>query len=309
MPNSRAYAGLTAAVIIWGLNYPFVTLGLKFASPIWLAFFRSLAGFLGAVALLYAFKKHNEKLTTREKTYAALLGIPGSVLFFGFWFLGSTKVPPGVSSVLINSFPLWILFLSIPMLGDRPKFTKVGAAFLGFAGVFLVSQIGFVKTSFDFFSVLELAIAGFCFGLLNVSMKRLYKGEKMLQANAWQLGASLIPLAAWAQLGTPVESVHWSLDLFAVIIWIGVLGTAIVFHLWFTLLSKYNAASLSSYFFMIVVVALISSYFIFGEKITPIQGVGVGAIIISVYFVNRNGEGSKNKEEKKEEKGIQSSSR
>ncbi len=73
------------------------------------------------------------------------------------------------------------------------------------------------------------------------------------------------------------------------------LGTAIVFVLWFTLLSRYNAASLTAYTFLVVVVALVGSFFILalvgsffilGQTIDGVQLAGVLALIVSIYLTS-----------------------
>src|SRR5207247_9871903 len=92
-------------------------------------------------------------------------------------------------------------------------------------------------------------VPGFALALDNILFKRLFKDDQLLRANVWQLAGGSAFLIAWASLAEPVSAIHWTLALAGAIFWIGVLGTAIVFVLWFTLLSRYNAASLTAYTF------------------------------------------------------------
>jgi drug/metabolite transporter (DMT)-like permease len=173
------------------------------------------------------------------------------------------------------------------MLGERPKPLKIGAVLIGFLGVALAAQIGFVNLSPDVVALVELALAGFCFAFLNVAFKKFFKGEELLRANVWQLAGSLLPLLVWAGLSSPFQAIEWNFELVAVILWLGVLGTAVTFVIWFWLLSQYSASSMGAYSFMGVVVALVSSIIIFGEKISVIQTIGVIAIIVSIYLVSK----------------------
>jgi drug/metabolite transporter (DMT)-like permease len=272
--------------LIWGLNYPFVSLGLAYSPPIWLAFFRALLGFFAAAVLLFAMRTAGS-LTTRQKIIALLLGVPGSAVFLGFWFMGETLVPPGLTSVLIYTFPLWIMFISIPVLGERPRPLRIGAALLGFFGVALAEQIGLVNMSSDLTALVELAIAGFLFAFLNVGFKRFFKGDELLRANVYQLGGSLLPLVVWAEFASPFQAVRWNPELLAVLLWLGIIGTAVSFVAWFWLLSRHSASSMGAYAFTAVVVALASSFIIFGERVNLIQAAGVLAIMVSIYLVNR----------------------
>ncbi|MHB1908578.1 MAG: DMT family transporter [Nitrososphaerales archaeon] len=285
--NLKVFVAFGAILAIWGLNFPFVETGLEYSPPVWLAFFRALAGFLGAFVLLFALRTRGN-LDLRQKIIAFLIGIPGTALFFAFWIIGEQSVPPGEVSVLIYTFPIWTLFLSIPILGDTPSKLKVGASFLGFGGVALVARIGTVGFGGSLFAITLLVTAGFCFALDTVLFKRLFKAEQLVRANVFQLAGASLFLGVWALVSEPLQGINSTPELIGSIIWVGVLGTAIVYAIWFTLLSRYNAASFTAYTFLVVVAALIASFFIFGEKIDSLQLVGVMALAISIYLVSKS---------------------
>lgn len=281
--------GLFAFVIIvWGLNYSFIKLGLTLSPPLWFAFLRVLTALPVAAALPFALKTKG-RLSRKQALEAFLIGIPGSAIFFGFWTLATTQIQPGLVSVFIYTYPLWALFLSMPILKDFPSRKKTGAAFLGFFGVALTSQLGFVGLpTAELRAVAELVTAAFTFALMNVCFKRLFKGEQLIQANVWQLTGGLVTLGLWATLTTPVQEVSWNLGLLAVLIWVGAIGTAVVLAAFFTLMSRYNVVSLTAYLFLVVVVALVSSFFISGETISFVQAAGVAAIMVAIYLVEQS---------------------
>jgi len=280
---------LAVAITVMGLGYIFVGEGLTLCPPLWLAFLRVFSGFIVAVPLLYVMRTKGP-LTTRQEATAFLLGIPGSTVFFGLWLVGEQRIPPGLTSVFIYTYPLWTLFLSVPILGERPGATRIGGVFLGFFGVALASEVGFVNVPLsDLGAMAELVTAGFCFALMSVCFKRLYKGDELLRANTWQLFGSTVTLGLWAALTTPAGDIKWGLALLFVVLWLGVLGTSVVFVIFFHLMKCYSASSLTAYFFMVVVVALMSSYLILGEKVNLLQGTGVIGIIVAIYLVNRVG--------------------
>jgi len=284
--NARVLASFATILVIWGLNYPFIQAGLSYSPPVWLAALRASSGLLTSLALFLVLRTQGQ-IDLRQKIVALLIGIPGIGFFFGFWTIGETILPAGEASVLIYTFPIWTLILSLPILGDRPTPVKIGAALLGFAGVALVARVGTTSATGDFVAISILIVAGFSFALDNVLFKRLFKGDQLLRANVWQLAGGSAFLTAWASLGEPAAAIHWTLALAGAIIWVGVLGTAIVFVLWFTLLSRYNASSLTAYTFLVVVVALVGSFFILGQTIDGVQVVGVLALIVSIYLTSR----------------------
>ncbi len=288
MPSSfKEVLGFSFIVTVWGLNYPVSLLGMNYAPSLWLAFFRAFSAFLSFSAVLILFKVR-VKLKPRQILIGAMLGIPGSFVFFGFWLLGMQTVSPGIASVLVTAYPLWMLFMSVPVLGEHPSKGKTIAALFGFVGVALASNVIFDHTNNSLIADVELLLAGLGFGLMTITVKRFFTGNEMLKANQLQLGASLLPLFAWSILTQPFSTIHWSSYLVGSILWLGILGTAVAFSLWFILLSRYNASSMGVYMFMIIVVALVASFFIYGERVNALQLLGILIIIISIYRVNRS---------------------
>ena len=130
---------LGVLVTIWGLNYLFVTVGLTGSGPLWLATLRSGIGLTGMVILVTAARGWTV-FDLRAKRDALLLGIPNTALFFGLWFLAARSVPPGIASVVIYTFPLWVALLSAPVLGRPLPAVAWASVALGFVGVALIAQ-------------------------------------------------------------------------------------------------------------------------------------------------------------------------
>src|SRR5271170_916183 len=116
--SPRAWLLLAVLVLTWGFNYLFVDVGLTSAGPVWLAAMRAGFGFVGTVVLVTVARGWG-RLDAIGRRDAMLLGIPNTTLFFGLWFVAARSVPPGIASVVIYTFPLWVAVLSAPVLG-RP---------------------------------------------------------------------------------------------------------------------------------------------------------------------------------------------
>ncbi len=126
--NARVLASFATILVVWGLNYPFIQAGLSYSPPVWLASLGALTGLLTSVAILLVLRTQGQ-IDLRQKIAAFLIGIPGIGFFFGFWTIGETVLPAGEASVLIYTFPIWTLILSLPVLGDRPTPLKRGSSY------------------------------------------------------------------------------------------------------------------------------------------------------------------------------------
>lgn len=279
--------GFAFIVTVWGLNYPASLTGIENSSPVWLAFFRAFTAFLTFSVVLLLLRT-KVKLTRKQLLIGILGGIPGSALFFGLWFLGMLTVDPGIASVLVTAYPLWMLFMAVPVLGEQPSRVKVAAALSGFVGVALASDIIFQHSNNNIVADIELLISGLGFGMMNIVFKKYFRGKELLKANQLQLTGGFLVLGAWALLSEPFSLIKWNGAFIGSVLWLGVLGTAVAYTLWFILLSRYNASSMGVYMFMIIVVALVASFFLYGETINAVQFVGIAVIVISIYIVNRS---------------------
>lgn len=274
-------------VVFWGLNYPFVNFGLAHAGPLWLATLRAGAGAVATLPIVSTFGGWGT-LDRTAKRDALLLGIPNTALFFGLWFWAAGSVLPGIAAVVIYTFPLWVALLSQPMLGQRLGLRHWVSAAVGFGGVALISQIG--ENGGSHVSVLALALlltAAIAWAIGTVLFQRRFRGEQLVEASAYQLIGGAVALVAATLVISPTPLPGASLDLAAALLWMGVLGTAVAYAIWFTLLGRTPAATLSAYVFLVPVVALAASVALFGERLSILQLGGVGLVLVSIYGIGR----------------------
>lgn len=282
--SSRAVeAGLFAVVVVsWGLNYVFVRAGLGIEPPVVLAFLRSGTG---AVALLVGlgFTQGFRTLPWADIRDALAIGVPNTAIFLGLWFAAAVSVPPGQTAVLVYTFPLWVTLVSGPVLREHPRATQLAAVAVGFGGVVLVSEpwasgAGALQP----LAIVELIGAAISWAIGTVLFKRRFRGPTIFAASAWQLvgGAAVLGVGA-VVIGAPAV---WSPTIVPIVLWLGVIGTAIAYTIFFRLLDRIPAVTVSAYTFLVPLVALVASFFVFGERLSMVQGVGVVAVLGAIYL-------------------------
>lgn len=285
-PGERATpVGLFGVLVLaWGLNYLFVREGLNFSPPLWLAAGRTLVGLLVIAAVLAARRPTDHPLDPRGRRDAMLLGLPTSAVFFGLWFVGEIGVPPGEAAVIVYTFPLWVALLAQPVLGRRVTLPAAATILLGFAGIVFITQpwaggSGALAPA----SVGELLLAAISWAVGTVLFQRRFAGGQMQEANAYQLlGGTIALLAASGVLEPHVPAI--TVDLLLILLWLGAVGTAVAYAIWFWLLASVPAESLAAYVFLVPVVALAFSAALLGERIDLVQAAGVAAVVVSLYL-------------------------
>jgi drug/metabolite transporter (DMT)-like permease len=271
-----------ALVVIWGLNYLAVRWGLEVAPPLWLALIRSGLGAATVGVWLLATGGLGQ-LDRRAVRDALLIGIPNTALFFGLWFEGAVSVPPGQVAVLVYTFPLWVVLLSAAFLNARLRAIEVACLLTGFAGVALVAQPwSEMGGQIAPWAVVLLLAGAISWAVGTLLFKRRFHGPSIHEANFYQLvgGTAGLTVAA-VLLESPPGSA--SLTLVGSSLWLGVLGTGVAYGIWYELLDRYRATTLSVYVFFVPLVALVASVLILGETLDAVQVVGVALVLAGLY--------------------------
>lgn len=271
----------------WGLNYPFVVLALHSAAPLWLAFLRAAAGLIASLVIVSILGEWG-RIDRAGRRDAALLGLLNTTAFFGLWFEAARFVSPGVAAILIYTFPLWVAILSIPVLGSRLGILRWVAVAVGFGGVVLVSGVAMGgSASIPLAAGVALGLAAISWAAGTVLMRRRFDRWQMLEANVYQLVGGTLGLLLAVALLQPLPLPQASPDLIVSVVWLGVMGTAVAYSIWYSLLGRTAAAPLSAYLFLVPVVALAASVAYFGERLTFVQIGGVALVLLSIYGVSR----------------------
>jgi drug/metabolite transporter (DMT)-like permease len=274
-------------VVAWGLNYLFVPFGLQAASPLWLAWMRAVVGALGVLVIVRWTSGYGQ-LDARGRRDAVLIGIPNTAVFYALWFEAARTVPPGETAVLVYTFPLWVAILSGPVLHDqisRTAWLGIGA---GFAGVFLISQPWTASShAASLLAIVELLAAAVSWATGTILFQKRFRPNEAAEANSYQFVGGVAGLTLAVALASPTPLPHLGLTLLYTMLWLGVIGTAIAYAIWFDLLSRTPAATLSAYVFLVPVVALVASLALGREHLDPVAGIGVLLVLVGLYAIGR----------------------
>jgi len=287
-PGSAATTALFAVLaFVWGLNFIFVNVGLEYWPPLWLAMLRAAIGAAGS-AVLFAFVRPGRSLDRRGRRDAFLLGLPNTAAFFALWITAAKSVLPGVTAVAVYTYPLWVALLSAPVLGHRLSARQWVSVVVGFSGVVLVSQLEAKGGSMvPPVALAELLVAAVAWGIGTVTFQRRFHREEMLEANVLQLCGGTVGLVLVTFLFEPSFPPTGPPVVWAALLWLGLAGTAVAYSIWYYLLGRTRAATLSAYLFIVPVVALVVSAIVFDERLSVVQLVGVALVLASIFGIAR----------------------
>ncbi|MEC9345177.1 MAG: EamA family transporter [Pseudomonadota bacterium] len=266
---------LTAlAPAIWGSTFVVSTELLPAGHPLTLAMFRALPAGLLLLAV------------TRRLPQRAWIGrtlILGALNFAIFWtllFVAAFRLPGGIAATLGAMQALMVIGMARGWLGTPIRAGAVVAAIAGVSGVALL--LSGPVTSVDPVGVAAGLGASASMAAGTVLSRRWQPPVGPLAVTAWQLtagGLLLVPLALAFEPAFPVLTVA----NLAGMAWLGLVGAALTYWLWFRGLARLEPAAVSILAMMSPVTAVALGWLLLDQHLTPLQGTGAAIVLLSVW--------------------------
>lgn len=202
------------------------------------------------------------------------------------WFWSLTMIPLAQVFALEFTSPIWVILLSPLVLGERLTRTKLLAAAMGFAGIWIVARPDF--TALDP-GVLAAAGSAVCFAATTLMTKRLTRGESIVSILFWltlMQGALGLATAGWDGV------IH--LPTAATLPWLALIGfCGLLAHLCLTTaLSLAPASTVVPIDFVRLPVITVVGVMVYNEPFDPLVILGA-AIIFLGNWINLRSEARK----------------
>ncbi|MGW0535737.1 EamA family transporter [Streptomyces sp. NPDC003032] len=279
--TAKTAAGIAALAAIgpatWGTTYVTTTELLPPDRPLLAAALRALPAGLILLAL-------TRRLPSGDWWWkAAVLGLLNFGAFFPLLFFGAYRLPGGVASTISAVMPLLVAGFGIGVLKVRPTRRTLAAGLVGVVGVGLLVLRG--SAAIDATGIIAMLAATTLMALAVVLSKRWGRpeGVSLLALTGWQLtagGLVLAPIALTAE-GLPD---HFTGDNLAGYAYLGIIGTAIAYALWFRGIERLPASSVSFLGLTNPVVATLAGLLLLGQTLTAWQVGGLALVLTSVLL-------------------------
>ena len=272
-------------VLIWGINFVVIKLGLHNFSPFLLAGLRFT--FVAFPACLFV---------SRPKIPWHLLlayGLSVSFLQFSLLFLAlSFGMPAGLASLLLQSQAFFTLFFGALCLGEKIARHHVLGLLIAILGMICLtkSSLHSVNTSgLSLFTLLLTLGAALSWGIGNIINKvilRRYPVEP-LKLVVWSAFIPILPFLVCALASDGQHALWHSLSTISgfdilTIFYLAILCTVVGYAIWGSLLSKYPTTTVAPLTLLVPVVGMASAVLFLNETLTFQQLLSVALIIIGL---------------------------
>lgn len=278
------HLALISLILVWGVGYPIMKIGLTYCPPLLFAGLRAVGGGL----LLTGLALHHDGLPDLAGTWPALLvsTLFNVLLFFGLSTLSVQLLPAGIASVVLYLQPIFIAGLAHLWLGERLTRTKMAGLLLGFGGVAAIMVHGVEGT---------LSPAGLAYGvgsaaawaLGTVAFKRAAPRSILWFIALPFLVGGLLIIACGLALGERWPDIAWTPTFVLVLAYGSAVGLALSWTLWLALVAAGEASRMAGNTFLVPLVSVAAGTLFLGEPLNVILAVGGAAVIGGVYLVNR----------------------
>jgi drug/metabolite transporter (DMT)-like permease len=218
-PPRVAYLQLGLNIVLFGLSWPMIKIGLQAGSPLWFAAARATLSATVAFILLALIGRL--RLPPRADWPIVLsVGALQLACFFAFSNLGMQSLPAGRSSVLAYTASLWVVPLSL-LIGEKVGRRAFLGVLLGVAGIVVLAD----PPRFDWsdkaviWGHIWLLLSGFTWAIAIVHIRHHRWRTAPLDALPWQMSVAAVLLWPIALLLEPAGH----LDAGQKELWIGLI--------------------------------------------------------------------------------------
>lgn len=266
-------------IIVWGLNFVVIKIGLHDMPPMLLGALRFLLAAFPAILFI--------KRPQIPLRWLLLYGLTISLGQFAFLFYAmSVGMPAGLASLVLQSQAFFTLLFAALFLGERLRMANLFGLLVAAAGLLLIGLQGDrLMTMAGFFLTIGAASM---WALGNIVTRKLGK-------------VNLVGLVVWGSLVPPLPflALSWflegpeaieaalrgiNLDSILVLIYLAFGATILGYGLWSRLLSRYPASQVAPFSLLVPVVGLTSSALLLDERLGPLQVLGALLVMLGLLI-------------------------
>ncbi len=278
---------LVFTITTWGYSWVLMKMGLGYSEPFTFAAWRCA---IGAVSMMIYLSLRPVKWPTLKKLpdYIAI-GLFQTTFMFGLMLYGMKYVTAGKTSVLLYTMPIWTILLVNFYLKEKLSSRKWIGVTLGTAGIIcILGWDTLVNQNLTILMGELLILAGaVSWAVSNIWIKKRMVGEDIYAMSGLQLAFGALGLVLLAAPTEGVFNVDWNAHSIYILLFTGIIASAVDFTIWFYLLKKMDISILTFSSMLVPVFGLLFDWLLLGSPLDP--GIIVGGLLIlsGIYKVSK----------------------
>jgi drug/metabolite transporter (DMT)-like permease len=274
-------------VLVWGASWPVIKIGVTAVPPLWFACLR----YVVATACLVPIVAARGELRLPSAADRRLILVSGTLqmaAYSALTALALTHLPPGRSSVLAYSTPLWVVPLAVLWLREPVPWPKAVGVGVGIVGVLAIASPGLrsaAPATLLPYLLLIAAAAGWAVSIVFVRAHRFHASP--LSLAPWQTLVAallLLPCAFGMEGAFPPVSLVGLVSL----AYVGPIATAFAYWAVVEVGRYVGATTISMSLLAVQALGVVISTLAFHETVDVSLGLGVAFVTMGVVVVTAN---------------------
>lgn len=284
------YISLVVTMLFWGGTFVAGRALAGSVVPANAAFLRFAIATVALAVLTRLIEGRISIVPRRHLISLLLLGMTGVFGYNMLFFTGLQYIEAGRASLIIALNPLAITVAAVLFLGERLSKKQFGGLLVSLVGALFVISNGHPAIIFSGgFGFGEAAILG-CVGswaAYSLIGRQVLQSISPLVAVFYSslIGTILLFFVTLVK-GTTSNILNYSTVDWISLSFLGLLGTAVGFSLYYQSIRKIGASRSSVFINLVPLFSIILSWPILGESIKPSVLVGGGILLVGVYLTN-----------------------
>jgi drug/metabolite transporter (DMT)-like permease len=273
---------------VWGTTWVAIKVSLEGLPP----FLGASARFSIALLLLLIYIKWKNiplKMRKRDFRIVSLSAFLMYTLDYGLIYWGEQYLSAGVTAIFFATFPLFTgIYATFLFRKESFKWTKFLGLILGLIGVTIVffEQLIFTQFQHKVISGIIAIITGAACGAMSVVLvKKFLSHIKPVSLSFHQMLQGVLFLFLFGLLLENPQNINLSLRVGFAVLYLGAMGSALAFALYYWLLQQFTATTLSLIIYITPIIALFVDYLVFGEIIQFRAVLGMMTIFAGIALV------------------------
>ncbi len=277
---------LSLAAAIWGGVYVISKIVLDIIPPFTLLVIRFAIALLVLGVFVVARKEY---VARKDMPLMMLIAFVGMTISIGAQFLGTKLSSAHMGAVITSASPAFIALFAVMLLKERLSVKQVSGIVIATLGVLVV--VGMPDTAGEstaFTGNLILLVAALSWGYYTILCKRATRQYTSLSITAYAAlfgTVFTLPMMVWELSTTEVDwSFGW--EIWASVLYIGIISTAVAFYLWNKGFEMLSAGSAAVFFFVQPIIGALLGWLLLNETLDLSFVLGAICILLGVGLSN-----------------------
>ncbi|MBZ6394761.1 MULTISPECIES: EamA family transporter [Pantoea] len=272
-------------VVVWGVNFVVIKLGLQGMPPFLLAGLR-----FSLVAFPAIFFVRRPPIPLR---WLVVYGMTISFGQFAFLFLAiKLGMPAGLASLVLQAQAFFTLLLGALLLSEKLRWNHIVGIIIATLGMFMLATAGMegqTTAGITLTTMMLTLAAALSWGLGNITNKIIMRNRKVpiMSLVVWSALVPVVPFFACSLLFDGQAAIlnsllHIGLQTILALIYLAFIATIIGYAIWGNLLSRYETWRVAPLSLLVPVVGIITAALVLDEHLSGQQMLGAIIIILGL---------------------------